>query len=152
MKKILLSSVCFTVLIFGSGCASIMSGTSQNVSIQSEPSDAKTTIFNRKGQAVVTQQTPFITPLKRREKYKLHVEKEGYQPLDATLKKGMNGWYLGNVVFGGLLGILIIDPATGAMWSYQDPVKAELAKLGSTEQSVLGKPRHTVPADEGRKY
>ena len=29
----------------------------------------------------------------------------------------VNGWYVGNIVFGGLLGLLIIDPATGAMYS-----------------------------------
>jgi hypothetical protein len=35
--------------------------------------------------------------------------------LDTTLRWG---WYLfGNVVFGGLIGILIVDPATGAMWA-----------------------------------
>lgn len=29
----------------------------------------------------------------------------------------MNGWYVGNILFGGVLGLLIIDPATGAMYS-----------------------------------
>ena len=32
------------------------------------------------------------------------------------LSARLNGWYVGNVVFGGLLGLLIVDPATGAMW------------------------------------
>ena len=36
----------------------------------------------------------------------------------ATLESGVDGWYvLGNLVFGGLLGYLIIDPATGAMFT-----------------------------------
>jgi hypothetical protein len=25
-------------------------------------------------------------------------------------------WYVGNILFGGLLGFVFIDPATGAMW------------------------------------
>lgn len=33
----------------------------------------------------------------------------------ATLTPGMDGWYIGNILFGGLIGILIVDPATGAM-------------------------------------
>ena len=27
----------------------------------------------------------------------------------------MNGWYIGNILFGGLIGFLIVDPLTGAM-------------------------------------
>lgn len=29
----------------------------------------------------------------------------------------MNGWYIGNLLFGGIIGLLIVDPATGAMWT-----------------------------------
>ena len=28
----------------------------------------------------------------------------------------MKGWYWATPIFGGLIGILIVDPATGAMW------------------------------------
>ncbi|MFH6792762.1 hypothetical protein ACHRCF_16520, partial [Acinetobacter baumannii] len=28
----------------------------------------------------------------------------------------LSGWYLGNIIFGGLIGLLIVDPATGAMY------------------------------------
>ncbi len=28
----------------------------------------------------------------------------------------VNGWYFGNILLGGVLGMLIIDPATGAMY------------------------------------
>jgi hypothetical protein len=30
--------------------------------------------------------------------------------------RSVNGWYVGNVIFGGLVGFLIVDPLTGAMW------------------------------------
>ena len=29
-----------------------------------------------------------------------------------------NGWYIGNILFGGLIGMIIVDPATGDMWDY----------------------------------
>jgi len=29
----------------------------------------------------------------------------------------VNGWYFGNVIFGGLIGLLAVDPATGAMYT-----------------------------------
>jgi hypothetical protein len=33
--------------------------------------------------------------------------------VDSTI----NGWYVGNIVFGGFIGWLIVDPLTGAMWA-----------------------------------
>ncbi|MDB4525936.1 hypothetical protein N9065_03445 [Akkermansiaceae bacterium] len=36
----------------------------------------------------------------------------GTQSLDAS----MDPWYAGNIIFGGILGVLVVDPATGAMW------------------------------------
>jgi hypothetical protein len=32
----------------------------------------------------------------------------------------LDGWYIGNIVFGGLIGMLIVDPATGAMWKIEN--------------------------------
>lgn len=34
----------------------------------------------------------------------------------------LNGWYFGNILIGGVLGMLIIDPLTGGMWKIQDRV------------------------------
>jgi hypothetical protein len=35
-----------------------------------------------------------------------------------TVDTRLNGWYIGgNLVFGGLVGWLIVDPLTGAMWT-----------------------------------
>ncbi|MEY2429824.1 MAG: hypothetical protein QOJ40_2709 [Verrucomicrobiota bacterium] len=151
MRKNLLISLAFGAVLLTTGCVSIMSGTSQNVSVQSKPDGAKATFYNRKGEVVSAQQTPFMISLKRSEKYKLKIEKEQYEPLEVTLKKGLNGWYLGNVIFGGILGLLIIDPATGAMWTYQEPIRAELALVGSGQASVLVKPRWHKPSVPGGK-
>lgn len=37
----------------------------------------------------------------------------------------LNGWYFGNIIFGGAIGMLVVDPATGAMWKIIDPVVDE---------------------------
>jgi hypothetical protein len=29
----------------------------------------------------------------------------------------MSGWYCGKLLFGGLIGMLAVDPATGAIWN-----------------------------------
>ena len=41
-------------------------------------------------------------------------------PTEKVLETRMNGWYLGNIIFGGLIGALIVDPATGAMWTFKE--------------------------------
>jgi uncharacterized protein YceK len=158
MRNLIFLLIFVGTLLFTSGCASIMSGTSQSVSVQTEPDSAKATFLNRKGEAVSVQQTPCVVSLKRSEQYRLKLEKENYQPLEGELKKGLNGWYLGNVFFGGVLGFLIIDPGTGAMWSYDDTIRARLESTESKEismfvekpRSVQSKPVGKNPYDQSR--
>ena len=50
----------------------------------------------------------------------MKLTKEGYLPLERQLEASINGWYFGNIIFGGLIGILIVDPATGAMWKISE--------------------------------
>lgn len=33
----------------------------------------------------------------------------------------LNGWYFGNLLLGGVIGMLIVDPATGSMWKLDTP-------------------------------
>ncbi|ENV11439.1 hypothetical protein F966_00222 [Acinetobacter higginsii] len=51
------------------------------------------------------------------ERYTVIFEKEGYEKKEIKVTPSMNGWYIGNILFGGIIGLLIIDPATGAMYS-----------------------------------
>jgi hypothetical protein len=105
------------------GCASIVDGGRKTVSIKSEPSDAKVTVFDKKGSEVVVGQTPALFPLKRSggfftpTQYRVVIEKQGYTTAEFQIKSTINGWYFGNVLFGGLIGLVIVDPATGAMWT-----------------------------------
>lgn len=51
------------------------------------------------------------------EDYKLVFEDAGYYPYETHVKSMVDGWYVGNIFFGGLIGILIVDPATGDMYT-----------------------------------
>ena len=54
-------------------------------------------------------------------KYNATFEKEGYDKKEVNLESDISAWYIaGNFVFGGLIGWLIVDPASGAMWNF-DP-------------------------------
>ncbi len=45
------------------------------------------------------------------------ISKQGFETKTVEITSPLNGWYVGNIIFGGLLGILIVDPLTGAMWT-----------------------------------
>lgn len=130
------SSFLFTVFISLSlcSCATIMGKDSYTVSIQSVPSNAQYEIINRKGTMIRNGTTPDSVSLKssagffKGEHYKITFKKDGYETKTYDLKSGISGWYMGNVLFGGPLGILIIDPATGKMFTLPEKVHVQLSK------------------------
>jgi hypothetical protein len=51
------------------------------------------------------------------EDYKLVFEEAGCYPYEMHVMSTVDGWYFGNILFGGLIGIIIVDPATGDMYT-----------------------------------
>lgn len=136
-----LSLVILTILV--SGCASIVDGGDKAVRFNSNPIGAKISIFDRKNRLVAVQTTPAIVPLKRfydvfrAQNYRIVFEMPGYRREEARLDCTMNSWYLGNIVFGGLIGILIVDPSTGAMWAFtKDEVSFDMESLGTNPEEI----------------
>jgi len=97
-------------LLFLQSCATIVSGSRQTVKFSSEPK-AATVYINE----VPIGKTPVEKKLKRNQEYQVLIKMEGYQTYETTLSKKFNEWYIGNVIFGGLIG-LVVDPITGAMY------------------------------------
>jgi hypothetical protein len=110
-------------LIFGTGCASIIHGGNRNVTVASNPAGAKVTISKTSGEMVHSGSTPLTVSLSPKgsyfsgQRYNVKLELPGYRTAYAAITPEMSGWYWGNLVFGGLLGLLVIDPLTGAMWN-----------------------------------
>ena len=106
------------------GCASIMSGASQSINITSSPDNARIVIYDTKNNVVSNSTTPVLVKLKRGAgffrgaSYRVEINRDGYEMQTIEITSHLNGgWYIaGNLLFGGFLGWLIVDPATGAMW------------------------------------
>lgn len=114
---------CAVAALASSGCATIVAKSSQEITIASVPEGAAVKINNKSGAAVHSGNTPLTVTLKKgrgyfkAERYTVHIAKEGYQAHDITVEGEVNGWYFGNILFGGLIGLLAVDPATGAMYT-----------------------------------
>lgn len=120
-KTIIISSL--AILLLTSSCATIVSGSKQNVKFASNPSSAKIFIDE-----VEVGKTPFEIKLARKSEHQVLIKLEGYQTYQTTLTKKFNGWFVGNILIGGLIG-LIIDPITGAMYNLSPgEINAEMAK------------------------
>lgn len=124
MKKIfLLNGFVVLLLIITSGCASIVDGGRKKVRIDSNPPGALVTVANDTGETIISTNTPAVVRLTRAkgyfqgEHYTVKFDLPGYYPSEIGIKSQMNGWYLGNIMFGGAIGFLLVDPATGAMWT-----------------------------------
>jgi len=108
-----------------SSCASIVSKGSYPVSINSAPSEAKILIKDKKGIEVFSGQTPATIKLRAgsgffgKARYQVTFSKSGYDTKTVPVEFKLDGWYFGNILLGGLIGMLIVDPATGAMYKLE---------------------------------
>lgn len=122
LRKCLLVTCAFNI-----GCASIVSKSDYPVTISSNPQGAEITIVDDDGVTVFRGTTPTTTTLEAKagffkgQDYIVTFTLDGHQPVEAKIKRGLDGWYLfGNILIGGLIGWLIVDPLTGAMWTLKD--------------------------------
>lgn len=126
MKRFVGIAMSLVAGIMLTGCATIFGKSGpQSISIDSDPAQAKVVIVNTKqNQKVYEGVTPATVKLEKKEgyfsgrRYEVTISKPGYEDSVVFISPKLGGWYLaGNFVFGGLIGWLIVDPATGAMWN-----------------------------------
>ena len=123
------------------GCASIVGDKDQSISINSTPSKAQVLIVDETSKEVFAGETPTTVQLRKADgsyfggkTYTVHISKEGFQERTMSINSTPNGWYIGgNLVFGGLIGWLIVDPFTGAMYNLTpDQLNATLGESVAT--------------------
>jgi hypothetical protein len=133
-----------TVMFFGSGCATIVNGRTQAVTVSSEPPGANVFLGSR-----LLGVTPARLELKRRDEHiVLRFEKDGFAAQDIPVQRSVSGWIAGNVValnpfqcqglssVDGCPGViatnvgtlLAIDFLTGAAFTHPGLVRVVLTK------------------------
>lgn len=111
------------------GCASIVSGHNQSVSVETRHNGAAITganckLSNDKGAWFVT--TPGSAVVRRSaDDIAVRCDKEGVQPGIASVKSSTKGMAFGNILFGGVIGAGV-DIASGAAFDYPPLFSVEM--------------------------
>jgi hypothetical protein len=122
MKSIITTTASCLVLALLTGCASVICGPTQKVSIDSRPRGADVLVYDSRGEVVLQSTTPCVAKLDRRAhdylesaSYVVLIRKDGYAPVQVPLTGIVNRAYFANILLG-VVG-LVVDPVTGSMWT-----------------------------------
>lgn len=110
--KIIISIASVVGVLFLSGCASIMSGTKQEMTFQTSPEGATVTVNGR-----ILGKAPFTVQLDKKKDQSVIFSLDGYKPVTMQLTTRMDSWFWGNIILGGLFGSTT-DGINGAVYEY----------------------------------
>ncbi|MCG8508852.1 MAG: hypothetical protein MI741_06445, partial [Rhodospirillales bacterium] len=94
------------------GCASIVSDNESNTYIQTDPEEARCELHGQDFKRVVNTPGSVQLPAAAAP-VTIACEAPGFQATTESLDTEMDGWILGNIIFGGVVGV-VVDAATGA--------------------------------------
>ncbi len=149
-----LPAVALTSVFLASGCASIVSDSSYPVAIQSSQANVNFTVKDENNRVIHSGQTPVTLSLNAgdsyfsKANYTIEYKYKG-QLRTFALTPSLDGWYIGNILIGGPIGLLIIDPLTGAMYKLPETVDLDMSPEGN--QSLVVKSKEELPKEEQDK-
>lgn len=134
MRTLLRTCLCAAALVFA-GCATIFSGTSDDITFRSEPSGAQVMI-----DGIMVGTTPVTVPVDRPglDDSRVTVQLDGYEPRTFELDKEFNTVSILNVfVWPGF----IVDALTGALFKYDRTAYTVNMQDGMISLNLDGLPR-----------
>lgn len=128
-----------------SGCATIIKGSGQDIAVDSRPVEgADCVLHSSEGTWRLT--TPGSAHVdKSKNDITLTCQKVGYQDSTDTIPSGFQGWTLGNLLLGGIIG-LGVDAGTGAMNEYPHTVTVQMTPVARAAAAPDDRPLSTPNA------
>jgi PEGA domain len=121
------------LLLLLAGCATIVSGPCQVVRVSSNPPDAMVTV-----DGIERGATPTPICLSRDRDHVVAIDLPGYKHYEISVTRTVNGWFFGNLVIGGAVG-MIIDAVDGSIYSLDpDSIDVVLEPLGTRRRYYGG--------------
>ena len=136
--RLFITSLLLGTTLLSSGCASIVSGSNQSLSVTAMNkaavvSAATCKLTNNKGTWYVN--TPgSVTVHRSYEDLLVACDKEGLETGMLTVKSSTKGMAFGNILFGGVIGAGV-DVGTGAAYDYPSLVTVQMGEAGTVVPS-----------------
>lgn len=154
MRAIAIALICASSVF--AGCASIVSGTNQVVSVETRDHDrpqagATCKLTNSKGVYYVT--TPGTVTIHRAYgDMSVRCDKDGQDPGLATVKSTTKAMAFGNILIGGAVGV-VVDTTSGAAYDYPELITVRMGTNSivsiPTTANGIGHVEVSLPAATG---
>ena len=134
-------------LVLVSGCATVVEGSNQSVSIATAPPGASCTIDRageRLGSVGMTPGSLRIS--KSKNDLEIACGKDGYQQASIRQSPKFVGTTFGNLIVGGVIGA-VVDAASGANYVYPNEVHLDLAP--AVPPVAMAPTQHVIPTSAG---
>lgn len=135
-SSVLFALALLTTIFLINGCATIIHGTTQEVSITTDPSEANLCLDGREN-----YRSPTKIIMKRKDDHIVEVTKEGFEKENINIKSVISAAVAGNLLLGGLIGIGVDALSGGASRLEPDNINVRLRPLtdGASKESVEAK-------------
>jgi len=132
MKRYVFGAVLPIFSVALSGCATVVNGTSQNFSIETNPQGAAVHLSNG-----IDCESPCHMSLKRRDEFSATIKAKGYKPATVIVHSKAGGAIAGNILLGGVIGVAV-DASNGAnRFLTPNPLRLKLVEEGGVGEAAL---------------
>lgn len=122
MYRPLLRAAAMLALASLAACASVVDGTTQNITVKTDPAGASCELLRENLTVAVVNPTPgTVNVSKDADDITIVCDKEDFQTAKTTITSKFTGATFGNIILGGGIGILV-DAASGANNRYPENV------------------------------
>ncbi len=127
---LLLMGLLVVAMSLTTGCATIVNGDMVSVPVYTTPPEAKISVAGQELRSPATAQIP-----RGKGDFKMTIEKEGYKTGYVLLTQSLDGWLWGNILLGGLIGLLV-DFISGDAYD----LEPELVNFDLVKGELIGAP------------
>ena len=119
-------SVLFALALLLPGCATVVNGTTQTMTVNTAPQGAACTLEREGANIGMVTATPgMVSFSKSGKELAVTCNKPGYLAATARAVPSFSGWTFGNLLLGGIVGV-VVDASTGANFNYPNQVTLPL--------------------------
>jgi hypothetical protein len=150
--RIFCALLCLAMAMAASGCATVVKGTEDSISIQTEPEGALCKLEREGGTIAVVDPTPGTVEVDRDSAdIVVTCDLAGYETTTERMVASASGATHGNIILGGLVGMMV-DAASGADYEYPDSIAIAMIPAAFISEAQRDQIYDRLTADVQARY